>query len=69
VITLGVVQELQAAGIGGLFYLETFDRGTRKGYTSAEMSWILEDNDLMVRAAKLLGARPYKTYRIYGTPL
>jgi hypothetical protein len=69
VITLGVVQELQAAGIGGLFYLETFDRGTRKGYTSAEMSWILEDNELMVRAAKLLGARRYKTYRIYGTPL
>ncbi len=69
VITLGVVQELQQAGIGGIFYLETFERGTRKGYVSGEMSWILEDNDLMLRAAKLLGGDPYKTYRIYGCPL
>jgi hypothetical protein len=70
VITLGVIQELQHAGIGGLFYLETFERGTKTGYHSAEMSWILEDNDLMNRAAKLMGATdPYKTYRIYGVPL
>jgi hypothetical protein len=70
VITLGVIQELQHAGIGGLFYLETFERGTKTGYRSAEMSWILEDNDLMNRAAKLMGASdPYKTYRIYGVPL
>jgi hypothetical protein len=69
VITLGVIQEYQTSGIGGLFYLETFDRGIKGGYISAEMSWILEDNDLMIRAAKLLGAKPYKTYRIYGTKL
>ena len=69
VITLGVIQELQHTGIGGLFYLETFDRGTKKGYISAEMSWILEDNELMVKSAKLMGGKPYKTYRIYGIPL
>lgn len=69
VITLGVVQELQHAGIGGLFYLETFEKGVKKGYPSAEMSWILEDNDLMLRAAKLMGGKIYKTYRIYGTKL
>lgn len=69
VITLGVIQELQTSGIGGLFYLETFYRGTNRGYTSAEMSWILEDNKLTVRAARLLGAKQYKTYRIYGSHL
>ena len=69
VITLGVIQELQHTGIGGIFYLETFERGTKKGYQSAEMSWILEDNELMVRSANLLGGKPYKTYRIYGVPL
>jgi GNAT superfamily N-acetyltransferase len=69
VITLGVVQEYQKSGIGGLFYLETFERGTKRGYDSAEMSWILEDNDLMNRAAQLLGGDPYKRYRIYGTKL
>jgi hypothetical protein len=69
VITLGVVRELQHAGIGGLFYLETWDRGTRNGYDSAEMSWILEDNEMMMKAANFLGGDPYKTYRIYGSAL
>lgn len=69
VITLGVIQEYQKSGIGGLFYLETFQRGVKNGYDSAEMSWILEDNELMNRAARLLGGDPYKTYRIYGTSL
>ncbi len=69
VITLGVVQKYQQSGIGGIFYLETFERGVQNGYYRAEMSWILEDNELMNRSAKLLGGDPYKTYRIYGTPL
>jgi len=69
VITLGVVPELQHVGIGGIFYLETFYRGTAAGYPSAEMSWVLEDNELMNKAAILMGGKKYKTYRIYGTPL
>ena len=69
VITLGVIQQLQQSGIGGLFYLETFERGIKNGYDRAEMSWILEDNDLMMRAANFLGGEPYKTYRIYGQEL
>lgn len=69
VITLGIIQKLQKSGIGGLFYLDIIERGIKCGYDSAEMSWILEDNDLMNRAAQLLGGKPYKTYRIYGTSL
>ena len=69
VITLGIIQKLQKSGIGGLFYLDIIERGIKCGYYSAEMSWILEDNDLMNRAARLLGGEPYKIYRIYGTPL
>ncbi len=69
IITLGVVQGLQHVGIGGLFYIETFKRGTQKGYKSAEMSWILEDNELMIKAANLMRAQQYKTYRIYGSSL
>ncbi len=69
VITLGAIQKYQQAGIGGLFYLETFERGVENGYDSAEMSWVLEDNELMNRAARLMGGDPYKTYRIYGTDL
>lgn len=69
IITLGVIQQYQQSGIGGLFYMETFKRGVKSGYVKGEMSWILEDNELMNRAARLLGGEPYKTYRLYGTSL
>ena len=35
------------------------------GYGDCEMSWILEDNVLMNRSLEVLGAKRYKTYRIY----
>ena len=36
-----------------------------KGYTGAEVSWLLEDNELVIGAVKLWGGKAYKTYRIY----
>jgi hypothetical protein len=35
------------------------------GYTTVELSWILEDNDGMNRINEALGGTKYKTYRIY----
>jgi len=69
IITMGVEHEYQKRGIDAIFYLETFNRGYEKGYKWAELSWILEDNVLMNRAAQMLGAKAYKTYRIYETSL
>lgn len=69
VVTLGIKRQYQAMGIGALFYDEIIRRGRKIGMQSAEMSWILEDNDLMNKAVNLLGARPYKTYRIYEKDL
>lgn len=40
-------------------------RGTR----GAELSWVLEDNRRTDALIRLVGARPYKTYRIYGKEL
>ena len=39
------------------------------GFRSIELSWILEDNLPMRRVLERLGARTYKTYRIYGKKL
>ncbi len=41
----------------------------RKGFTHIELSWILEDNMPMRRMNESLGAKPYKTYRVYGKAL
>lgn len=69
VITLGIKQKYQPLGLGALFYIEIVQRGIKLGYFSAEMSWVLEDNESMNKGAKLLGGRIHKTYRIYETPL
>lgn len=34
-----------------------------------EMSWILEDNQPMIRVLKAIGGENYKTYRVYSSPL
>jgi GNAT superfamily N-acetyltransferase len=65
VIIMGVKPEYQKKGIDSVFYLETIKTGNRKGYTGAEISWVLEDNMPMRMTAEKLGAHIYKTYRIY----
>lgn len=65
VITMGVVQSHVSFGIGALFLSEILKRGPAAGYPKAEMSWVLENNVLMNRAAELIGGRLAKKYRIY----
>lgn len=65
IITMGVVPEFQKRGIDTVFYVETYNVGVKRGYTWAELSWVLEDNLKMNRILELLGARLYKKYRIY----
>ncbi|MEM2983032.1 MAG: N-acetyltransferase, partial [Candidatus Bathyarchaeia archaeon] len=69
ILVLGVLEEYRNMGVDVLLYFETFKEGIRKGYTHGEMSWVLEDNVKMMRPIEALGARHYKTYRIYEYPL
>lgn len=69
VMLLGVKHAFQKRGVEGLLYIETFRRGTRKGYFQAECSWILENNILMQRGIEAMGGKRYKTYRIFEMPL
>jgi GNAT superfamily N-acetyltransferase len=65
IVALGVRKEYHQAGLGTLFYRNFIDEGLARGYHSAELSWILETNDLMNRPIKAMGATHYKTYRLY----
>lgn len=69
ILTMGIEHKYQKRGIDNIFYLDTFNRALKKGYEWGEISWVLEDNKLMTRAAELLGAKKYRTYRIYDLPL
>jgi hypothetical protein len=41
----------------------------RHGLRSAELGWVLDTNQPMRRMLELLGARPYKTHRVYAISL
>ena len=66
VVALGVVEEHRNSGVAAAFYATLVRTARKLGYSGdCEMSWILEDNVLMTRSLEVMGARHYKTYRIY----
>ncbi|MCK4573130.1 MAG: N-acetyltransferase [candidate division Zixibacteria bacterium] len=68
-IMFGVVPEFQRRGIDSLMYVETYNRAIARGYDWAELSWILETNELMRRAIEQMGGKLFKRYRVVEMPL
>jgi GNAT superfamily N-acetyltransferase len=69
VLAMGVRRKFQKLGIDAVFYYETYTRGTARGFHRGEFSWILEDNLGIRNTMENLGARIYKTYRMYERAL
>ncbi|MEO5683030.1 MAG: hypothetical protein ABIQ88_10330 [Chitinophagaceae bacterium] len=65
IITLGVIEGYRKMGIETVFYAEIIKQVQRKGITTAEASWVLEDNYLMNKAIQDINGKPYKKYRIF----
>jgi GNAT superfamily N-acetyltransferase len=65
IITLGVIPEYLSTGAGAALFYETAIRAKKLGYGYGEASWILEDNDRMVKSAEAMQGRITKRYRIY----
>jgi hypothetical protein len=64
-LVLGVEPDFRRKGIEALMILESLVRGKAANFTGGELSWILEDNLLIIRDIEAMGAEHYKTYRIY----
>ncbi|QQR89832.1 MAG: hypothetical protein IPJ88_16920 [Myxococcales bacterium] len=66
---LGIREEIRGikryGGLSTAMYVELIRRAQPCGYRWAELSWTLEDNRLINLAIKAMGAKIYKTYRIY----
>jgi hypothetical protein len=73
VLLMGVRRKHHGGPIGSTLMLALFDRfreGMRRlKIDHAELSWILEDNRPMRAVLEGLGARVYKTYRLYEKAL
>lgn len=64
-LTLGVLEKYRRMGLETCLYLNSWKVAKSSGMKEAEFSWILEDNELMNRPIKKMGATPYKTYRLF----
>lgn len=57
------------AGLSVFMYAAMNDGGKRLGITDGELSWTLEDNGRVNAGIALMGAKHYKTYRVYEKAL
>jgi GNAT superfamily N-acetyltransferase len=65
----GVRPGFRNLGIDALLYERVKDYAIRKGYATCEASLLLEDNHLILRPSEFMGAKRYKTWRIYDLAL
>ena len=68
-VVFGLKREYRLTGISTVMYYETEKAGAKLGYEWCEMSWNLEDNDLINRFDEAIGGKLYKKYRIYEKAL
>ena len=61
----GFKKEYRRLGLPALLYFETEKTGLNHGYKWCELSWNLEDNDLINQFDAKVGGRVYKKYRIF----
>jgi len=69
VVTLGIKKPYRKSGVQSIMMADSLRFLLGKGYTGAEVSWLLEDNELVIGAVRLWGGKLYKTYRIYEKPI
>jgi GNAT superfamily N-acetyltransferase len=65
---LGVKPEYRNKGIGALFYAESLLKGGQK-FVGGELSWVEANNQEIISGITVMGAKQYKTYRVYETPV
>jgi GNAT superfamily N-acetyltransferase len=69
VYTLGIHPDFQRLPLGLPLYVHTWEAAAAAGISKAEASWVLDTNTRMNGAIEKLGARRYRTWRIYACAL
>jgi hypothetical protein len=65
VILMGVLKQHRNKGIDLMFYKKIMDNSVQYHYRRAELSWILENNQMMNRVLQHINARKSKVYAIF----
>lgn len=69
VVAMGVRRQFRTRGIFPLFATEAIRRAKAYGALGAEASWILADNEAMIRPLRRMGLKAYRQWRIYEKPI
>jgi hypothetical protein len=69
VVTLGIKERWRMRGLNAVLFDTGLRRALRRGFTGCEVSWLLEDNNLVIRAVDVFGGHRHKTYRLYDLSL
>lgn len=69
VIMFGLLPEYRKLGVDAWLFGECFKASQKAKYQESELSWLLEDNDMVLKAGEKLGASHYKTWRVFGKSL
>jgi hypothetical protein len=57
------------AGLSAFLYAELNDSGKKLGIEWGELGWTLEDNGAVNAGIRMMGAKPYKKYRVFDRAL
>jgi hypothetical protein len=72
-IILGIRKKLRNvrkyAGLSAYLYAEMNESGKKLGIKWGELGWTLEDNGAVNAGIKMMGAKPYKRYRVFDRAL
>lgn len=70
-LLFGIKEEYRMMGLDGVLFLEEFLAGgnPRRNYHFCEISWLLETNQLVIKAGENMKAHTYKTWRLFDLPL
>lgn len=64
-LLFGVKQNFRHKGVESIMLKEAFKGAIKHGFKRCEFSWILEDNYDTINLTQIVGAKRYKTLRIY----
>lgn len=69
IVLLGVIESHRKLGIEAVFFANFIKAAQENNIDFGEASWVLENNEMMVKGAENLNGERYKTYRIFSKAL
>jgi hypothetical protein len=68
-MAFGVVPEFRKRGIDAVLYYLSMQEGVKAGARWGEFSWMLEDNEAILKDLEIFGGKVYRRYRLVCRPV